>query len=76
MAHGAGVLDVEPLPQAEGMEVVAAGRDAGRGCELLVADGAHVLYVPQLSALHLRKRVDLLYGRAAVDEGLPTVFGL
>lgn len=76
VAHGARVLDVEPLPQAQCVEVVVARRDASRAHELLVADGAHVLDVPQLITAQLRQRVDLLDGGAAVDEGLPAVLGL
>ncbi len=47
----------------------------GRG-ELLIADRANVLDLPQLRVFDLRERVDLFDRRATVDKRLPAVLRL
>lgn len=76
MAHGTGVLDVQPLPQTGGVKVMVARSDAGRGGKLLVADGTDVLNVPQPAALDLWEGVDLFNCSPPFDEGLPPILSL
>lgn len=75
VAQGTPVLHVEPLPQADAVEVVIALGDAGR-LHLLVADGADVGELAQLPGTGLGQQVDLVDGVAALHEDAPAGLGL